>query len=532
MRNGGRRLRRHRAVGGAGAETVEVLLRNGTEASVSFVRAELDGVELPPIKPMVQKALKSFDLGVGGVRAKRPASPPVAGVRWWQFYPSPTVPSGGYAVFQFNFAERSRACSLVLTTDDGRTYPIHIPRYSPPKRRIEYLAFTGDGATMGFRYSKGAPPVAVAVNGAPLKGVKVLVPPGAGRPGAVVAQLPRSIREGEGVLVEVEFPGGVKRFAFIRAMLGVCTVAPNGKSDSEPLPEGVRSDYGFDPAMRVYRIPCDVACSDTKAQSYGANARSVVAARVKYNLETPDGLSGVDFCTALYPAVWNIYSQIGDVVISKPYKLHWGRNPQRFIDEEEAFLAEVVKDVAPRPVVWMPERFRWVRELDGGEFGALAWSAILNGARGVRVHHWMNDRKQPFNGNPGLADAVRTFNRDFNRLRPKLERLIPMWRHENRTSRIVVHEGWCGTDGMLLFVRNLRYDVGLEAVSGRRIRPFSAKRVSHCRFSLPLPPWFSLGEAMDALTGEKIQLTSTDVSCEIALDDLEVGRLVWLSSGH
>ena len=43
------------SVGNVGAETVEVLLRNGTGKQVSFVRAELDGTELPPLKPTAQR---------------------------------------------------------------------------------------------------------------------------------------------------------------------------------------------------------------------------------------------------------------------------------------------------------------------------------------------------------------------------------------------------------------------------------------------------------------------------------------------
>ena len=108
------------SVGNAGAETVEVLLRNGMAAPVSFVRAELDGTALPPIKPMAQKALDAFRFGTDGMKSKRPAQQPVAGARWWQFYPSPEMPAGGHVAFQLNFAERSRTCDLVLTAADGK----------------------------------------------------------------------------------------------------------------------------------------------------------------------------------------------------------------------------------------------------------------------------------------------------------------------------------------------------------------------------------------------------------------------------
>ena len=61
------------SVGGVGAETVEVIVRNGTRDPVSFVKAELDGVEFPKIVPSLQKALDAFRRGAAGGRVGRPA---------------------------------------------------------------------------------------------------------------------------------------------------------------------------------------------------------------------------------------------------------------------------------------------------------------------------------------------------------------------------------------------------------------------------------------------------------------------------
>ena len=196
------------SVGNAGAETVEVVVRNGTKKPVSFVKAELDGTELPKIVPSVQKALDVFRRDVGSKKG-RMSVPSVSGVRWWQFYPSPDIPAGGYAAFQFNFTERSRPCDLVLTTSDGQRVPVRIPRYSKPKRRIEYLAFTGGGSMMTLRYSKGTPPSSVSLNGIPLAGFKDLGTTGPGHPGALAANLPRLIKEGDAVLL---YRGGIGLF--------------------------------------------------------------------------------------------------------------------------------------------------------------------------------------------------------------------------------------------------------------------------------------------------------------------------------
>ena len=518
--------------GNAGDETVEVLVRNDTGSPVEFVRAGLDGTELPQTASSAARALKSFSFeGVGNKAKKRmSAQPPVAGARWWQFYPSPRIEAGGAAVFQLNFAEKSRPCELRLIVKDGQSLSVKVPRSAPPRRRIEFLSFSGDGRTLLLRYSKGAPPSRLSVNGRAAD-FRVLEASSEARPGAVIADLAVPVREGGPVLVELSFADGVRRFAFVRAMLGVCTVAPSGwDGDFTPLPKTEREAYGFDEAMRVYRLPYDVACDDTRAHSHGANARAVVATRQERQAKFPDGLCGVDFCTALYPSVWNIYSQMADAIIAKPYKLHWGVNLSRFLDEEDAFLGQVVRDVAPRPVLWVPERFRKLRELDGAEYSVLAWCAMLRGVRGVRVHHWLNDRNTPFADNPGLADAVKGFNADFNRLRPRLERLVPAGESEDRAARVAVLEGWSSDDGVLLLVRNLRYDTGIDPQTKRRVRPFDVSPFKNYAFSYRLPKWLTPDAATDALTGERLEGEATNGVFKVKVPELGSHRLIWIGN--
>lgn len=516
----------------AGDGTVEVLLRNATGRAVEFVRAELDGTELPATAPAVAKALKAFAFeGLGsGARRRMDVSPPVAGARWWQFYPSPRVAAGGATVFQLNFAGASRPCALKLTTRDGAAVSVKVPRCAAPRRRIEFLAFSGDGRTLLLRHSKGAPPNRLSVNGRATD-FRVLGAASESRPGAVVADLPDAVREGGPVLVELGFPDGARRFAFARAMLGVCTVAPSGWGDDfQPLPPAERAAYGFDADMRVWRLPYDVACDDTRARSPGASARAVVAARQERLAKFPDGLCGVDFCTALYPSVWNVYSQMADAVIAKPYKLHWGVNLSRFPDEEDAFLGQVVRDVAPRPVLWVPERYRKLRELDGAEYSVLAWCAMLRGVRGVRVHHWLNDPKNPFADNPGLADAVKGFNADFVRLRPRLGRLLPAGESEDRAARVAVLEGWSGDDGVLLLVRNLRYDTGIDPQTKRRIRPFAVSPIRDYALSYRLPKWLMPDAATDALSGERLEGAASNGVFKVTVPELGSHRLIWIGN--
>ena len=47
---------------------------------------------------------------------------------------------------------------------------------------------------------------------------------------------------------------------------------------------------------------------------------------------------------------------------------------------------------------------------------------MLRGVRGVRVHHWLNDPKNPFADNPGLADAVKMVEK--NETERKKEKII------------------------------------------------------------------------------------------------------------
>lgn len=518
------------SVGNAGSETVEIVIHNGTRKTVVFDKVELDGAELPKIRPSVHKALESFNHDLGGMRIKRAASRAVVGARWWQFYPTEEIKAGGYGCFQFNFIKRSRPCRLKFTTTDGLDLYALVSRYVMPKRRIEYLSFSGDGTLMSVRYSKGAKPESFYVNGRKLDEVKHLRLSSGCESGIFAARMSSRVNEGEGVFAELVFADGSCASAFIRAMLGICTVAPNGENDYTPLSGEERNKYGFDSQMRIFRLPYDIACADTKSGLYGGSAQAVVASRMRHNRAHGNQLSGVDFCTALYPEVWNIYSQIADTVISKPYKLHWGKTPRRFIDEEDAFIAETVADVAPRPVIWVPDRFRWSRELDGKEFETLAWCAFMRGARGMRVHHWFNSRIEPFAANQGLSDAVCGFNRGLNKLRPHLEKMVPVKCHEMRNKRIKVYESWCSDEGILLLVRNLCYDIGLDAKTMRRVRPYSVKTMEHCRFTLSSPSWFKPNKAIDPLSGEDVSIKGLNNAYEIAFKDLKSYKLIWIPS--
>jgi len=517
---------------GAEDETLEVVVRNCGDSPVTMSSALVDGRELKSAAASAATALKSFSFDVGGRSAapRRVRNSPDPDVRWWQFYPSPAVPPGGFVSFMANFRGRPKPHSFELRTSAGQALRLRDTRRSSIGREITFLAFTGDGRTALVRYSKGGPPCGAFVDGRPAPGVKVLLPASAGSPGGVVVPLERPAAKGDPVLVELEFPGGSRASAFIRALPGVHSVAPFGNRDDEPLPEDVRRRFGFDDTLAVLRLPHDVACDDVRAKEHGASATACLLSRRELFDSRPEELCGVDFCTALYRGVWNIYAPMADAVFCKPYRLHWGESPSRFMEEEDAMLGDVVRRVAPRPVAWVPERFRRMVELDGREFEQMAWCALLRGVRVVRCHHWKNDVLRPFGGNRGLEESVVRFNSGFRRLRPRLERMIPAGGWVDRDARIAVLEGWCAAEGVLLLVRNLDYDNGLSTLSRPRSHAFSSRRRGAVPLSYALPKWLSPGGAVDALDGTPVEAVDNGGALKVRLSELRDFRVVWIPS--
>ena len=116
---------------GKGDETYEVVLRNGTAAPVELSAALLDGRELKSADVAAAAALKSFSFDVGGRSAaqRRVRNPSDPDVRWWQFYPSPTIPPGGFASFMVNFIGSTKPHSLELRTADGTAICHKIPAH-------------------------------------------------------------------------------------------------------------------------------------------------------------------------------------------------------------------------------------------------------------------------------------------------------------------------------------------------------------------------------------------------------------------
>lgn len=514
--------------------TVEVLLKNRGRTAVRMAEAELDGIVLPP--PPRQNRTQALDaFGVEGARHEPPRNSPsyLADARWWQFYPSPRIAPGESVVFQLNAVGRARSRQLRLKTDDGRTLRVTVPPYLPRARRILHLGVTGDGQEVSVSYSPGLPPLSVTVNGEAVP-FRSLRPADAGRTGAVVAALPAPVQEGDSLLVELAFPGGATCFGFVRALLGILTEAPDGWDETRPLPRKERNRFGFDETLRIRRLPIDVVCDDARAGVCGHSAQTAVAARVFEGRRHPGALCGIDFCTALQPSTCPIYAPLADAVFLKPYRLHWGMSPNRYMDEEVDFVGAWVAAVAPRPAVWIPERFGGGCGMDGREFEVLAWSALVSGVRGIRVHHWMNARANPFGDNPGLGEAIGRFNAALNRHRRVLERLIPVGSRTLRRGSVHILEGWCGDAGALLLVRNLDYETGIERKGGQlnRRHPFAVRTKGGVEIDADVPPWLEPRGACDLLTGAALDMEDGDGRIRVRIPELGAFCLVWIANGR
>ena len=499
---------------GGGDETFEVFLHNRSGAVVQLGRVFLDGRELPvPADGSSVEALRRFDFGFGGSRAaKSLRNRKDDDVRWFQFYPSTALPPGGHCSLQVNFRGRTRPRSIGVEADGG-IVAAEAPRDASPGRAVQFMGFDSALAHAYVLLSPGRPPASVSAFGVPAR-MRVLETDHGCAPCAVVVDLPRRPAPGEAVLLEFLFHGGAVRRALVRPMPGVVCEATSHLDDDSPLPDDARKRFCFDGSMSVWRIPVDPLCDDVRAKERGFSAAMCLARRRGRAEKEPWRLCGVDFCTALYcPEVWNIYAPMADAVFSKPYRLHWGRNASSFVEEEDAQIADTVRICAPRPVIWVPDRFRRGRALAGDEFSLLAWTALMRGARGVRCHHWKNSAEDPFSGDSGLAEAVAKFTADFRRLRPLVEKLIPVRSSEDRTSHVRTLEGWCGDSGMMLLVRRDAH--GADAGAAAEVR---------CR----LPKWLAFGSAVDPLSGKGVDCVVSGRDLSMRLSGAEPFRLVWI----
>ena len=522
-----------------GYNTVEVYLANTGRREVRFMGGVLDGQELPSLNSGALALLaKQFSIPLDGGSAPSiamPLPPPDERVTWWQFQPSPVVPPGGTAVCQINFrGASSSARTLELRDDAGYPLSLTLPRFSQPPERITAVTWSLDGKKLHVQYAAQASVLeSLKVNNRAIKPSAILRAARPGLPEVAVVPAPggKAFGRGDPVLVELTFAGGAQRRAWIRAFTGIMLDAPRGWDRDKTLPVATRAAYSLDDDPAIAYLPFDVVCGDTRTGRFGAAAHVVADARLKAWRRRPERLYGVEFCTALYGSVWNIYAPIADAVFTKPYQLHWGSDPARFIESEEALIETAVAATAPRPAVWVPERFKRERHVEGEELRVLAWTALACGVKGVRYHYWMNDLNDPFKDCPGLGEAMKAVNADIKRIEPILGPLVPVDNRIDRAQRVKVYECWAGDAGVLLLVRNMDYRTDARANDGGRTPRFHATPARDIAITFDIPPWLEFRDAFDPLSGDKFCSRLDRRHVTVSVPQVNSMRLIWIKNG-
>jgi len=523
------------AFANVGYNTVEVFIENGTGAPVTFTGGDLDGVKLPPLDFGAAQSLAAmlrpqFE-GVSG--GKPPTSVLSDGrITWWQFYPSATVQPGETVLCQINLKEnltRTRKLALYAKDADSPLYA-DILHYRAPGTSVNAVTWSKDGAKMFVQYSSANSTLrGIALNGTPMQ-FKVLEPQ-AGMPvlpflAAVPLQSP--VKAGTTILLKLTFEDGSVHRELFRAAPGVVLDAYGSEKDGT-LPSAMRAKFHLDDKPVIAYLNFDVACDDTRVHRPGDSAMRVTAARLDAFKKQPGRLSAIDFCTSTTRRTWNIYAHLTDAVFVKPYRLGWGTDPTRFIEEEEECVTESVFAAAPRPSIWIPERFkRNERHIEGTELRVMAWNSLMAGARGIRYHFWKDGVTDPFRDWHGIEGEMQSLNADIRRIDAILSPLVAVSAGTDDAQGVRVREAWSGDVGVLLFVRDLRYTTDGKGNNNGKSPRFKSGPVRDITVAYTLPPWLdTVTSVTDPLTGEPLPFTTEQRTVTVTFP-LNLLQLIWI----
>ena len=105
------------------------------------------------------------------------------------------------------------------------------------------VAWSADGAVANIQCSRGAPPKALSINGAPVREFRALESAVKGRPVVVAARMSRPVRTGENVLLELDF-GTEELVAHCAGFLGSLGSYVLSLNIGETTPAAVRRGVG------------------------------------------------------------------------------------------------------------------------------------------------------------------------------------------------------------------------------------------------------------------------------------------------
>jgi len=517
-----------------GYNTFEVYLENHTTNTITFKSVTLNDVTLSVSAAALPRALRTISLDGEEMALGSYEKPIDPDVTWYQFYPSAVAGSGETVIFQINFKKvLTSQKKLILRDERGNEWQITVPRFRQPDKLITAVTYPLNYEWVYVQYKSGSKPEQLWLNDWEIRGYRCLTAQGGMAPEVLAVKSPFPIRTGLPIYVKIRFADGKKRCALVRALNGISLDAcPAG-----PKSEAELKELGLDADPSVLMLPFDIDCADFRANDKGLSAMPSASGRLKEYTEQPTKLGGLGFCAAAFPEVWNIYGQLGDAVYEKTYRLGWGTNRLRFIEEEEINMEKLQAVAAPRPWLWVPERFHTEgRSLSAEEMKLMGWMLMARGGKGIRYHFWMNSRFDPFAKCPDLLPAMKELNQEIGKRREILSPLVLAFEEVRElgspwNGRIKVYTSWSGEKGLLVMVRNLDYKVNLHPVEVKGL-PFEAKIKKNVPVVVALPVWFKGGKIEDLLTNKRVkgQVTTGEQGrkeMQINLDELKAYRLLW-----
>ena len=462
----------------------EFFVRNDSPRKIVWADAFADSrlLRRPPPPPP--------NISVAGVKIASPATPEDPLAVWWEWLPSATTPPGGTSVFRICLRSRPAApLAFEFRGTKGESVSAILPPTSaaPAAPPLLAVSWSSDRSRLFALLPTGTHPVAARIDSRPAQ-IKAHDARFSGAPVLLEVEVPPGARpaEGGGAFAEFEFADGSARHAYLTALssVGVYDAPP---ADFASSPDACCGDVVGDDGGRsgICLIPSDATCADLRDGHSGANVWKVIRDRELLRSRKPDKPPAFAFCAGTTPETAAVYGHIAEVLVAKPYRLGWGADPSRFVDEEADALAAYRAACAPAPFVYVPERFaRHGRHLSPEELRLLEWTAILSGAKGLRRHFaYSGDRALLARLGPA-ADATAA---EVRRLQNILAPLLPVSDAVQTRGGVRVLTAWSGAGGALSLVR---------AVADAAPR-------STLRAEIDIPAWCG-GELRDLLSGEPV----------------------------
>ena len=461
----------------------EFFVRNDSPRKIVWADAFADSrlLRRPPPPPP--------NISVAGVKIASPATPEDPLAVWWEWLPSATTPPGGTSVFRICLRSRPAApLAFEFRGTKGESVSAILPPTSaaPAAPPLLAVSWSSDRSRLFALLPTGTHPVAARIDSRPAQ-IKAHDARFSGAPVLLEVEVPPGARpaEGGGAFAEFEFADGSARHAYLTALssVGVYDAPP---ADFASSPDACCGDVVGDDGGRsgICLIPSDATCADLRDGHSGANVWKVIRDRELLRSRKPDKPPAFAFCAGTTPETAAVYGHIAEVLVAKPYRLGWGADPSRFVDEEADALAAYRAACAPAPFVYVPERFaRHGRHLSPEELRLLEWTAILSGAKGLRRHFaYSGDRALLARLGPA-ADATAA---EVRRLQNILAPLLPVSDAVQPRNGVRVLTAWSGASGALYLVRS----VGDAADASLRAE-------------IDIPAWCG-GELRDLLSGEPV----------------------------